>query len=404
MKKHVLPSGITLLYEHKRGRSVSIQIMVGVGSNDEKAGQKGIAHMVEHLVFEGTNKRSRAKIIANEIESLGGDFNAYTTNWRTSYYIKVLNKHLPKAINILADILQNSIFRDEDFQRERKVVLKEIDMFFDDPKSSGWLELEKSLFKKNNCKCPSYGKKEDIKKFNRNKVYEFYKKNYIAQNLTIAISGDVSKYKQLVQKAFKEFPKGKPSKRPKVLETPLKRSFKKTRKKDYSSSYLLRGYPVVPRSHKDSYTLDIIAAILGKGQSGKLFSEIRGKRGLAYDIGIEHSAEVDFGYVVVFASASKKHLKEVQKLIQLEINKLQDSSHTTLKDLKDAKTYLEGDFLMDLDDPQKITDGLLFWQDIGQAKDMSQYIKKIKQVTLSDIKRVAKKYLRNHGTMILEGK
>lgn len=390
------------MYQKIPGRSVAVQAMVQIGSNQEQKGQRGIAHMVEHLVFEGTEKRKDSNQIAKTIENVGGEFNAYTGNHRTCYYVKVLNKHAERAIKLLADIMQNSVMRESDFQRERNVIYKEIDMFLDDPKSFQWLTLEKMLFKKNNAKYPSSGIKEDLKKMTRDDVFAFYKKYYQPQNIVIAITGDLPQWKQFVRKQFGSWvAQGIKVRRPKVREPLLSRNLAKTIKKPYASNYMLLGANVAPRSHKDSYVLDVIQAHLGRGQSGRLFHELRGKRGLVYDVAVEHGADLDFGYVVLYASYSKQKSKEVRKIILQELAKLQE---LTAQELREAKTYLEGDYYLDVEDVQKYADQLLFWYDMGDPALLPKYIQNIKKVTLRDIKRVAKKYFTKIASVELEGK
>ncbi len=398
----MLPNGLTVLYQKRSGKACAVQVMVKVGSNDESSGRRGIAHFVEHLVFEGTPKRDNSQVIANEIESLGGEFNAYTTNWRTCYYVKMLNKHAGKALGVLGDILQNAIFREKDFVRERSVILKEIDMLYDDPKSFQWLQLEKRLFKLNKCRFPSSGDRKDILALGRDEVYAFYKERYVPSNMVISICGDVPNFKKLVSKCFGSFASsGKGFKRPKVYEKELLRngSFKVKRK--YSSSYLMMGARTPARRFNDSYVLDVIMAILGRGQSGVLFHEIRGKLGLAYDVGVEHCSDVDFGYFVIYASASLKNIAKVKSVIRRELDKLEDISD---KALLEAKRYIEGDHLMGIDDSLKVADTMLYWEDVGGKSGMDDYVAKVKAVSKADIKRVVRKYLKNFYSMVLEGR
>ena len=402
MQKLVLKNGLTILYHKKPGRAVAIQIMVRIGSNQEQAGQRGIAHMVEHLVFEGTKKRKSGNEIARVIENVGGDFNAYTSNHRTCYYVKVLQKHAPRSIALLSDIMQNSIMREMDFQREREVVYKEIDMFLDDPKSFQWLELEKLLFKKNNAKYPSSGVKKDLKNLTRDDVFAFYKKYYSPQNVVISIAGDFPKWKNHIRKHFSDWKNSNYiSNRFLIKEPLLKQNKNKCIKKSYSSSYLLAGVNCAARTSADSYVLDLIQAHLGRGQSGRLFHELRGKLGLVYDVAVEYGSDIDFGYFVVYASYSKKNQKLVHSVIKKELSNLQK---VTVQELKEAKAYIEGDHYLDLEDAQKYADQLLYWHDLGGSAKLKEYVSQIKKVTIADFHRVAKKYFSKIAMVELEGK
>src|SRR3989338_9737733 len=133
MEKRVLRNGLTVIYERRKGNSVVVQVMVKTGSNHEGKRERGISHFLEHILFEGTTKRPNNRIISNEIEKIGGDINAYTSNERTCFYVKVLKKHFPIAVEVLGDILQNPLFRTEAVEREKNIILKEIEMVNDEP-------------------------------------------------------------------------------------------------------------------------------------------------------------------------------------------------------------------------------------------------------------------------------
>ena len=152
MKRYKLKNGLTLIYEKKPLMSTAIEVLVKVGSNYENKNVFGISHFLEHMLFEGTKKRKGSRIISNEIETLGGEMNAYTTTDRTAFFIRILNKHFDKALDVLSDIIQNSTFDNKFVEKERKVILKEIDMVNDQPRFLQWILFQKNLFKKNNAK------------------------------------------------------------------------------------------------------------------------------------------------------------------------------------------------------------------------------------------------------------
>ena len=146
MKKYRLDNGLTLIYEKKDSKAAAIEILVKAGSSYESKKQLGISHFIEHMVFEGTKKRKNSRLIANEIEKLGGEINAYTTTDRTAFFIKILNKHFGKALDVLSDMVQNPTFANEFIEKERKVILKEIDMTNDQPRIFQWILFQKNLF------------------------------------------------------------------------------------------------------------------------------------------------------------------------------------------------------------------------------------------------------------------
>lgn len=400
MQKVVLPNGLTVIYQRQQGKAAVVQLMVKVGSNHEQPQERGISHLLEHLLFEGTKTRPTNQIISNHIESLGGDFNAYTSNERTSYYIKVLNKHVPIAMEILQDIFLNSLFKEEHITKEKKVVLKEIDLINDEPSYYQWLLFQKTLFTKHPAGHPTYGEQKALDAVTRDSILAYFHKYYVPQNMVLCLVGDIPKWRSLVKEYFL-FPESKKPRQPNWREPSKTRAVTKKEKRNIVNSYLVQGYLTVPQYHKDAYPLEVIQGILGRGQSGRMFTEIRGKRALAYDVGTQHVAERTFGYFAIYATSTKKNLPEVRKVIAEELSKIQE---ITEKDLREAKTFLEGNFLLDLEVPQKQADQLVFWEQLSDAALLKEHVKRVKEVTVADVQRVAKKYFKNPTTVVVEGK
>ncbi len=400
MKKTKLPNGLTIIYSKKKRDSVVVEVMIKVGSNDEAVNEQGLSHFLEHMLFEGTEKRPTTREITNEIESIGGEFNAYTTNERTCVYIKVLKKHFSKAVEILADILQNPLFKEEEVNKEKNIVLREIDLINDEPSYYQWLLLQKNLFQKHPCRNPTYGNKCVIKSLTREKVYDYFKKYYIPNNMVVSIVGDIPNWRKEIVEQF-VFKKGTLIKKLKDHEPAASKNIIKTEKKKNSSTYTVIGFKTCPRTNPEICTLEIINSILGRGQSGRIFTELRSKRGLAYDVGTQNISEATFGYFAIYATIMKKNLPLIKKLILTELANLQN---ITAKDLSEAKTYIEGNYLLEMEDSQKVADQLLAWELVKDAKMMQEYLRKIKHVTLPEVKRVAKHYFKNYTMVVLEGK
>ncbi len=400
MLKKVLANGITVLYEKRPGNAVIVQVMVNVGSNDESMSEKGISHFLEHILFEGTVKRPTNQLISNEIESVGGDFNAYTTTERTNFYVKVLPKHFERAVEVLADILHNPLFEPKSIEKEKKIVIKEMGRVDDEPRFHQWLLLQKTLYSHHPCRFPTHGRREVIEGLTREKVEAYFRKHYMAANMTIAIIGNIDAWQKIVEKHF-ILEKGKKTSRAAIAEPALKRNKVVSVHKKSVNTYLMVGYKTVPASHPDAYVLQVIDGILGRGQSGKMFSEIRTKRGLAYEVGTEHVAECTYGYFAVYATIDRKNIATTQRVVAEEMKKLQ---RITPQELREAKEYLEGDYLLELEDPQKYADQLLFWEQIANAHYLQDYVTKIKKVTVADVRRVAKKYFNKSVTILMKGK
>jgi len=400
MQKIKLANGLKVIFEHKSGNSVVVELMINVGSNDELEDEHGISHFLEHILFEGTTNRPTNQLITNEIESIGGDFNAYTTNERTCFYVKVLKKHFHKAVDILSDVIQDSLFKDEHIKREKNVVVKEIDMINDEPRFYQWLLLQRTLFNKHPCRYPTYGKKEIIRNLTRDKIIQYFQKHYLPNNMVLSIVGDVKNWRKEIEKLFL-MKKGKVLEKPSPFEPKDKtEKFKKERRK-IANTYTILGFKTVPRAHPDAYVLEVINGILGRGQSGRMFAEIRSKHGLAYDVGTQNVGEVSFGYFAVYATIDRKNVKLVKKLIEEEIRKLKI---ITKIDLQESKDFIEGDYLLELEETQKVADQLLFWEQVKDANLANTFVKEIRKVTADDVKRVVDKYLKNGTFVVLEGK
>lgn len=394
MKKIRNNNGLTVIYDKQPTKSISIQITVKVGSNNENNKNNGISHFIEHMLFEGTKKRTNEQI-SNEIESLGGEFNAATSSEMTYYYIKILNKHFDKALDILSDIIQYPIFNKKMIEKERKVILNEINLVDDEPRHYQWILFQKNIFT-SSAKNPTYGKKEIVASLTKQDLIDYYKTYYIPNNIIITIVGNI---KEPFKKTFLKFKNFKKTQNKKVIIREKQNKYKKiVEKQNNKQSYLILGYKTPTRKSKESYILDVVQAHLGRGQSGRLFNEIRGKRGLAYDVGIHHEPGIDLGIIAAYVSTNKKNLPKIINLIKKEFKNLQKMNE---KELKESKTCIEGDFALENEDTQKRAAFLGFLELADKAESINTYIKKINSVTLKEIKQLAKKTFTNNYTLTI---
>jgi len=399
MKKLKLKNGLTIILEKKPVETITIQATVKTGSNKENKKNNGISHFIEHMLFEGTKKRLNSRIISNEIESLGGELNAYTSNERTCFYIKLPKKHADKALDITSDILQNPLFNKKNIEKERKIILKEINLHKDEPRFHQWILFTGVLFKKHPAKLPTYGTVEAVKKIRRNDILNYYNKYYTPNNIIISIVGNFNK--NIVNKIKSQFKNFKPKKLPKTITTEEPKQNRveiKKEKRKILSSYMVMGYKTLPRTNKDSYTLDVTRSILGRGQSGKIFDEIRNKRGLAYEVGVHHDPCSNYGFFAVYLNTDKKNIKKTIQLILKEFNNLKN---LTKKELKEAKGFLTGQHILQNEDTRELADELGYWESIKDAKLLNSYIKQINKVAKKDILRVARKYLTKNYTLAI---
>ena len=389
--KRKLKNGLTMIVLPRKTDSIVIEVTAKVGSMNEIPENLGISHFIEHMLFEGTKKRKNAAIIANAIERLGGDINAATSNDRTLYYIKVLKNHFEIALDVMSDIIINPILGNKEIEKERKVILDEINMVNDNPRFYQWVMFYSTLFKESPARNPVYGSKETVKSFSRQHIIDYYMKHYVANNMIMTVIGDVNPG-SVIRKISSAFSSMKHGQLHNAIECnePAQRMEIKTEKRHINQSYFVLGYKTVPRNHRHSYVLDVIKAVLGRGQSGKIFEEVRIKKGLAYDVGVYNDPSINYGVFAVYCNTNRKNIEKVKSIILKEFSKLKRISD---KDLSEAKTFIEGSHALDMEDNIKKASDLADWEQLGNVNEEKSYIKRIKSVTKKEIRDVVERYL-----------
>lgn len=393
MKRKILKNGLILIYEKKPGDSVAIGVTVRVGSKDEPDRIMGISHFIEHMLFNGTTNR-KAIEIAGEIEAIGGELNAMTGTERTFYYARVPKKHVEKGLEILSDVIQNPLFDKKEIEKERKIVLDEVNLTHDQPRFYQWVLFYKSLFK-GSLGRETIGTEKSVKSIQRKDLTKFHSTNYVPRNMVVTVVGNITNIIGKVEKNFTGF-KTAGKKRKNSVFVPRNKHKIKTEKKHVTQSYLVLGYQTPDRAHKDSFCLDIIKSILGRGQSGRMFQEIRAKQALAYEVGVHHEASANYGFFSVYVNTDKKNIQTIRKIILEEFAKLK---HLTNKDIQGAKKQIEGEFLISNEDNARLSEQLGFFEVVKDAAKAQDYIKNIRKVTLHDVGRVTKKYLNDKYTL-----
>ncbi len=393
MEIKTLPNGLTVIFEKKNSNSVAIEVNVKTGSCNEPRKLAGVSHFLEHLLFTGTNKRKDAIAISREIDRIGGEFNAATSHERTFYYTVVPKKHFNIGVEVLADMMQNTLFNDS-FEKERDVILKEISFTNDNPRSYQWLLFYKALFEKHPAKFPIYGSIETIKNMKKEWVIDYYKNHYIPNNMSIAIVGDVSNPFDKIEKEF-TFSPGKLPKQEKIDEPLQKKPKNVIEIRKTEDSYMVFGYKVPSRSNPHSYSLDLIKAILGGGMSSRLFEEIRIKRGLSYGVSAQHDSNVGFGTFAITLNAHKDKKEIIKDIILKEIDNLKNLDE---KSLEEAKNYIEGNYLLENESNSNRASTLNGWQMVKDPREAEEYISKIKRVKKEDIVEAADLYLNENYT------
>ena len=346
-QKVILDNGAKILTEEvPYVRSVAIGIFVDVGSRDELQENSGISHFIEHLMFKGTKRRT-AKQIAETLDAVGGQLNAFTTKEYTCYYAKVIDEHLGLAIDLLTDMVFNSNFAAADIDRERNVILEEIKMYEDAPDEQVHDIFVRSLWQEHVLGRPIIGEAEIIKNLTSEDIIAYYKKYYVPGNLVISVVGNI-KHEEVVNTLNSLMVNLKGERPDKVLSLP--KPFKEIvcREKDTEQVHLCFGTQGLKLTHEDIYVMQVLNTVLGGGISSRLFQEVREQRGLVYSIYSYHSSYHDSGIFCIYAGLSKLNVEQVLELIVKELRDIQKNG-VTEDELRRTKDQLKGNLLLSLE-------------------------------------------------------
>jgi predicted Zn-dependent peptidase len=345
--RDVLDNGLRFLTEEmSQVRSVSIGVWLTRGSRHETAERGGIAHFVEHMLFKGTATRS-AEDIAQAIDSIGGQLDAFTAKEYASYYIKVLDEHLPLAIDILSDIVRNPAFSADDIEREKKVVVEEIKMVEDTPDDLVHELFTQGFWEDHPLGRPILGTKETVESFNTNLLRDYFRDAYTPRNLIVAAVGNLqhAHVRDLIEEKFGSLkPVGDavaehaPTVVPKVL----------VRNKELEQSHICVGTNSYPQNHDDRYSSYVLNTLLGGSMSSRLFQNVREKRGLAYAVFSGLSAYRDAGSFTIYAGCSNDAVGEVIDLVVEELRGVKQTP-VPAAELQRAKDHLKGSLMLSLE-------------------------------------------------------
>ena len=345
--REVLPNGVRLITEHMdHVRSVSVGVWLTRGSRHEPRDHGGIAHFVEHMLFKGTDTRS-AEDIAQAIDSIGGQLDAFTAKEYASYYIKVLDEHVPLAVDLLTDIVRRPAFADDEIEREKKVILEEIKMVEDTPDDLVHELFTQHFWEGHPLARPILGSRETVEALSGETLRGYFRGAYVAPNMVISAAGNLEhgRVRELVQEAFGDlaasgepFGEEPPRVSPQVI----------TRTKELEQSHVCLGTNSYPQSHADRYVSYILNTVLGGSMSSRLFQNIREKRGLAYSVFSGLSAYRDAGNITIYAGCANEAVGEV---IDLCVEELKAMKRAPVADaeLRRAKDHLKGSLMLSLE-------------------------------------------------------
>jgi predicted Zn-dependent peptidase len=392
--REVLDTGLRLITESMpQVRSVTIGVWLTRGSRHESDAQSGIAHFVEHMLFKGTDSRS-AEDIAQAIDSIGGQLDAFTAKEYAGYYIKVLDEHLPLAVDLLSDIVMRPAFVEEEVGREKKVILEEIKMVEDTPDDLVHELFTQQFWEGHPLGRPILGSKETVEAFTGQSLRDYFRGAYVAPNMIVSAAGNLNhaQVRDLVGEAFQALaPKGDPI----VQAPPTVTPSVLLRTKELEQSHICLGANSYQQNHDDRYVSYILNSVLGGSMSSRLFQNVREKRGLAYSVFSGMSAYRDAGNMTIYAGCAADAVEEV---IDLSVEELRGLKRTPVPEdeLKRAKDHLKGSLMLSLENTASRMSHLAR-QEIYFDRHFSldETLAGVQRVTADDIQRVACDLLAN---------
>jgi predicted Zn-dependent peptidase len=388
IRTEVLPSGLSLVTERMDDvRSVCIGFWVGTGSRDEGDGEAGASHFLEHLLFKGTETRS-SSAIAEAVDEVGGDFNAFTTKEYTSFYIRLLAEHMDLGLDILSDIMWRPALRPADLDAERLVILDEILMHADEPSDQATEESSAALFPDHPLGREVLGSQASVSAMTATRIREFFEHHYRPANMVVAVAGDVDH--QSVAAGLEERFDGGGGGRAPAREAPGdKVEPLRVTRRGTEQAHLVLAARSVSRSDPRRYALAVLNHVLGGGLSSRLFQEIRERRGLAYSVWSERAAYGDAGSVSVGVGTAPENVAEVLDIITAELARL-GAEGITERELAIAKGNLRAETLLACEDSgarmSRIGAGLLLH---GEVLTVQEVMARVEALTLDEVAAVA---------------
>ncbi len=383
-----------ILVPQKGATSTTVMVFVKVGSRYESKKTNGASHFIEHLMFKGTKKRPDALKISKELDQYGAEFNAFTSKDMTAYYIKMDAKETARAIDILHDMLFHSLYKAEEIDRERGVIIEEINMYEDNPRMHIEDLLEGALFPSNTLGWPITGPREIIKTISHDELVQYRDSYYIPSRMVVVISGKIiPEVWTLLEKTFGNAKQPTrpvdepfaPFVIPETLPEPLKFQTKETEQVQLGMAFL--GFP-----YNDGRlpAANLLATMLGGGMSSRLFIEVRERRGLCYSISATHQPLEDTGAFTIMAGLEKTRVQEAIKVIWQELNKMIEKPVPAVN-LRHAKDHLRGRLMLSFEDSANQAEWYgKQWTFQRKLLTPEERLKQMESVTARDIHQVAK--------------
>jgi predicted Zn-dependent peptidase len=400
IRRQKLLNGLTVITEQMQHiRSASIGIWLQTGSRDEDPEWNGISHFIEHMVFKGTRHRS-AEEIAREVDSIGGNMDAFTAKECICFNVKVLDEHVPIALDILSDLVLNPVFDAADIARERGVILEEIKMDEDNPDYLVHEIFTQNFWKDHPLGKPILGTKETVKRFDRQPVVDAYAHRFSPGNIIVSAAGNLD-HDRFVGLVTRHFEHMKPQKNgfhsgtPKTVSRIILRN-----KKALEQVQLCLGVPAHPIAHEKRHAGYVLNTLLGGGMSSRLFQNIRERQGLAYAIYSDLNPYRDTGCLAVYAGTSLASAGKVVQSVVSEFRKLK-TEPVPEEELRRAKAQLKGSLMLSLESSTARMSNLARQEMyFDRFYDLDELIQKIEAVTVDDLTQLANEFFKTESVAV----
>jgi predicted Zn-dependent peptidase len=391
IRRAVLANGVRLATERMpHVRSVAIGIWLTRGSRHEPSESMGIAHFVEHMLFKGTPSRT-AEEIAQQVDSIGGQIDAFTSKEYAGYYLKVLDEHLPLAVEILADLISNPLMADDDIEKEKKVILEEIKMVEDTPDDLVHEIFAEGFWSGHPLGRPILGTPASVNALDRDTILKYFKDTYVAGNFVVVAVGNLEhdNVQGLLERALAHIPHtgSEAAHTPPVIASTIQ-----IRKKDLEQSHVVFGTPALPQHHPERYAGYALNTTLGGSMSSRLFQNVREKRGLAYAVFSGLSAYQDAGALSIYAGCGNDAVAELIDVVVAELRQMKADGIDAIE-LRRAKDHLKGSLMLGLESTSSRMSHLARQEMYRDRTDgLDEMLAAIERVSAEDVLRLADRF------------
>lgn len=392
-----LKNGLNLVTSKmKDSPSVTVLVVVSTGSRYEDKDNNGISHFLEHMCFKGTSKRPTALHISRELDSIGSQNNAFTSQEFTGYYAKAHPRHLETIMDVVSDIYLNPVFDPSEIEKEKGVIIEEMNLYEDMPHRLVQDVFSETLYKDQPAGYWVIGTKENVLKVSQQDFIDYRNKHYVASGTTVFVAGDIDeeKVKDLVEKYFENISTSPKSDCLPVVEKQTKPELL-IREKDTDQTHIVLGVKTFPGNDKRNTTLRVLNAVLGGGMSSRLFQKLREEMGVGYYVRSETDESADHGVLSVSTGVDTNRVVEVVKAIMSEFKKIKNELVPEIE-LKKAKDYIVGSTFLGLESSDSVAEYYAMQKIVsGEMITPSQFASHIESVTAQDVMDLAKEIMTN---------